>query len=64
MELLPDVEESEGEVVGFQAEVEAEQVEELGLLLPWPIQVCVNWKHASGFKGHLFARRRRMCEVS
>lgn len=37
MELLPDVEESEGVVVGFQAEAEAEQVEELGLPLPWPI---------------------------
>ena len=40
MELPQDREESEGEVVGFQAE--AEVVEELGLLLPWPIQVCAS----------------------
>ena len=35
MELPPDGEESEGEVVDFQPEAEAELVEEAGLLLPW-----------------------------
>lgn len=34
MELPPDGEEFEGEVVDFQAEAEAELVEEPGLLLP------------------------------
>ena len=62
MELPLDEEESEGEVVYFQAEaeVEAELVEELGLLLPchWQLQVSVNWvSTCPKFKGQIFARR-------
>ena len=66
MGLPQDGEESEGEVVGFQAEAEAEVVEELGLLLPWPIEVCASWNHnVLRFKGRLLARAEVcMCEKS
>jgi hypothetical protein len=54
MELLPDGEESEEEVVDFQADAEAELVEELGWQLPWPILMSVNWKpNHPKFKGQL-----------